>query len=187
MNNYKYNTKDAIKFEDAKKLVGLLANEDPRMALYIALGIYTGLRHSDTIRITKSDVVENTIESIEIKTKKYARRTLPKSFYELTKCINIDDFPEQLFLNKRRTQLVTIQYVGPLLKSYCAHYLKSDPRVIGTHTIRKTFGRRFYELHDNKSEAELKLSIIFNHANVQVTRTYLGITAEEIQDVIEMM
>ena len=51
-----------------------------------------------------------------------------------------------------------------------------------THTWRKTFGREVWN-RNNQSEASLiKLSYLFNHSSVAITRIYLDITREEVQD-----
>jgi integrase len=53
---------------------------------------------------------------------------------------------------------------------------------ISTHTWRKTFGREVWK-RNNYSEASLiKLSYLFNHSSVAITRIYLDITREEVQD-----
>jgi site-specific recombinase XerD len=62
-----------------------------------------------------------------------------------------------------------------------------NPTKIGTHTLRKTFGRRFYELHKNKSEALIHLGYYFNHSDTNTTKIYIGVTQEEIENVIALM
>jgi site-specific recombinase XerD len=52
-----------------------------------------------------------------------------------------------------------------------------------THTLRKTFGKRVYEM-DGKSEKSLiYLSEIFSHASIATTKLYIGITQAQISDV----
>jgi len=52
-----------------------------------------------------------------------------------------------------------------------------------SHTLRKTFGRRVYEYYNCSEDALIKLSQIFNHSNVAITRRYIGITKEMIDDI----
>ena len=53
---------------------------------------------------------------------------------------------------------------------------------ISTHTFRKTFGREVWK-RNNYSEASLvKLSELFKHSSTSITRIYLSITKEEVND-----
>ena len=54
---------------------------------------------------------------------------------------------------------------------------------ISTHSLRKTFGRRVYENNNESERALMLLSQIYNHTNLQLTRTYLGLKQEEIDNV----
>ncbi|KZN99238.1 tyrosine-type recombinase/integrase, partial [Pseudobacillus badius] len=49
---------------------------------------------------------------------------------------------------------------------------------IGTHTMRKTFGYWFYK----QSKDVAKLQQILNHSHPEITLSYIGITAEEIEE-----
>lgn len=52
-----------------------------------------------------------------------------------------------------------------------------------SHTLRKTFGRRVYEYYNRSEDALIKLSQVFNHSNIAITRRYIGITQEMIDDI----
>jgi site-specific recombinase XerD len=52
-----------------------------------------------------------------------------------------------------------------------------------SHTLRKSFGRRVYEMHNRSEDALINLSEIFNHTSVRVTRTYLDITQEKLDSI----
>ena len=54
---------------------------------------------------------------------------------------------------------------------------------ISTHSLRKTFGRRVYENNNESERALMLLSEIYNHTNLKLTRTYLGLKQQEIDDV----
>jgi site-specific recombinase XerD len=57
---------------------------------------------------------------------------------------------------------------------------------ISTHSFRKTFGREVWK-RNNYSEASIvKLSELFKHSSTSVTRIYLSITKEEINDLYEI-
>ena len=49
---------------------------------------------------------------------------------------------------------------------------------IGTHTMRKTFGYWYYQKwHDAETLRQL-----FNHSSEAITRTYIGLTDDNLQD-----
>lgn len=183
----KENAKKHLKFDDAKKVITKTIPKNPKIALYMALGCFTGLRHAETIRITKTQLKNNRVKfHKEKKTSKYTSRKLPQSFFSLIDKIDLSQFDEQLFLNRSKTQLITYPHINERVKFFICYHLNESKEDIATHTLRKTFGRRFYELHENKSEALLKLQIYFNHTSVEETKIYIGITQEEMEDVIEL-
>lgn len=58
-----------------------------------------------------------------------------------------------------------------------------------THTMRKTFGRRVLEAAGpgNEEMALIRLSDIFNHSSLQITRRYLGLRQEELSGVYDSL
>ena len=54
-----------------------------------------------------------------------------------------------------------------------------------THTFRKTFGRYVYDTNEHSAESLLLLNKILNHSNIDVTKRYIGITKEEINQVFD--
>lgn len=52
---------------------------------------------------------------------------------------------------------------------------------IGTHTLRKTFGYHFYK----KTKDVAMLQDIFNHSAPVVTKRYIGISQDEIDQAID--
>ena len=57
-------------------------------------------------------------------------------------------------------------------------------KYFSSHLFRKTFGRRGVESAGQQSEmALIKLCEIFNHSSPMITRRYLGLRAEELQEI----
>lgn len=57
-----------------------------------------------------------------------------------------------------------------------------------THSLRKTFGRRVVEMAGPNAETALiKLSDIFQHSSVKITRIYLGLRKEELLETYDML
>ena len=81
-----------------------------------------------------------------------------------------------------RTQRINI-----LFKSMKSKYnLKIEH--FSTHSMRKTFGRQVVEAAGENSEfALIKLSELFNHADIQTTRRYLGLRSQELLETYDML
>ena len=56
---------------------------------------------------------------------------------------------------------------------------------ISTHSMRKSFGRRVYESCGESEKALNYLSELFNHSSISITRKYLGIRQEELNNIYD--
>ena len=54
---------------------------------------------------------------------------------------------------------------------------------VGSHTLRKTFGRFIFHEATDKNKALVILQTIFNHSSPAVTSRYIGLTDDEVSDV----
>ena len=61
------------------------------------------------------------------------------------------------------------------------------PNDIGSHTIRKSFGRAFWEANQRSNASLILLQKIFKHESVATTVVYLGIQELEIQQALANM
>jgi len=52
--------------------------------------------------------------------------------------------------------------------------------------MRKSFGRIVWEKNGRSEESLVKLSQLFDHSSTSITRLYLSITKEEIEDLYAM-
>jgi integrase len=129
------------------------------------------------------------LELHEVKTKKYRKIKINPKLKRLLGAIfqRRSTAPENLILfNDKTGSVYSRQHLNRLLKDTKREYKLSIAN-FSTHSFRKTFGRRIWH-QDNYSEKSLiLLSLIFNHADTQVTRKYLGITDEEIQAVYDLL
>lgn len=60
-------------------------------------------------------------------------------------------------------------------------------RNVGSHTLRKTFGRFVWHNAEDKNKALVILQTIFNHSSPAVTSKYIGLTDEEVSDVFNSL
>jgi len=170
-------------------LVQLQKAKRGRELLLIGTGAYLGLRASDLLNLRWSDLLgKEEVTIIEKKTGKSRHISINTSLKDILKYVsseltkqgkfNLYDF---LFVN-RNGEKVSIQYINRLLKKTFSDFGVKTQNA-STHTLRKTFGKRVWEM-DGKSERSLiYLSQIFNHSSTSITRRYIGITDETIKNV----
>ena len=141
------------------------------------LGINTGLRVGDLLRLKVSDVRGKQKVTIrEGKTRKPRTIYLSNVYDELT--IYVESLPDFSWLfpsRKGENPISRVQAYRQLIK---AGDMADIPEGIGTHTMRKTFG--YWHYKQFKDVAELQM--IFNHSHPKVTLTYIGILEEEVEN-----
>lgn len=147
------------------------------IGFYIIAAINTGLRVSDLLSLEHNDLLNGYKKFREQKTNKAKKvvfnDTILNAYKPLSKKSN-----GHIFISQKGHVFVT-QSINRRLKSI----FPSKNKNISSHSLRKSFGRRVWE-NNNESESSLiKLSEIFNHSSIKITRTYLGITQDEIEDV----
>lgn len=140
------------------------------------LGINSGLRVGDMLKLKVKDVSrKKSFIIIEGKTKK--KRTVNISnFYDEMQAYTDTVESEFLFPSRKGDKAIsTTQAYRQLVK---AGDMVDIPSGIGTHTMRKTFGYHFYKQYKDIE----KLQMILNHTDINVTRRYIGITDDEINE-----
>lgn len=156
--------------------------------LLIIVGCYFGLRIGDLLNLKWNDLLDaQEIIVLEGKTKKKRRITLNQSVInalifcsEKQKEKHAFRIERYIFANRWGGK-ITVSYINKRLKFIFKKYNVKVANA-SSHTLRKTFGKRIYEM-DNKSERSLiYLSEIFSHSNIAITRKYIGITQEQISD-----
>lgn len=160
----------------------LAERTDPRgerMFLMFELGIHTGLRISDLVRLQKKHVCGEWIETIEKKTGKVTRIPLNTNIRIIIqdRCRAMDD--NQFLFPSRKKRGDGSQHP---ITTHCAYedmqWIAKQFHLtghIGCHTLRKTFGYWHY-----KQNLDLEmLRQWFNHTSQAVTLRYIGMDDEE--------
>lgn len=165
-------------------------NED-KFCLLISIGCFTGLRISDTLSLTWGQIYNQDVFNLnEKKTKKYRKIKINSDLKQIiAKCyVKMKSPPDEqlVFVNKFGTKAIRIQWVNEKLKRLFKEYGIKCTNA-SSHSLRKTFGRRVWELNNYSEKSLLLLSEIFNHSSVQITKRYLGIKEEEIFDVYDQL
>lgn len=184
---------DYIEWDTAVNLVHRLYRDgDYRMSLLIGCGIFFGLRISDLLQLSWNMLLEGDSFSLtEQKTGK--RRTVrinrdfQKHIRACHKAMRVTDNASKCFTNATG-QPLSIQRVNVLLKQIKAKYGLKTVRNISSHSLRKTFGRKVFEsAGENANMALVRLSELFNHSNVAITKIYLGIRQEELLETYDLL
>lgn len=162
---------------DLKNVLAWLKLHYPKYAVIFLLGISSGLRISDILRLDVKDVYNKDFVTLrEQKTNKYKKFPINR---ELKTVLNVycqdKKLEGPLFIGRCGCRLDRSQ-VYRFLNKAC--YECGVTVNIGTHTMRKTFGYHHYKQFNDI----VMLQTIFNHSSPQVTKRYIGITQDEINN-----
>lgn len=161
-----------------------------RQYMLFELGIYTGLRISDLVRLRVNDVRDRDIIYMrEQKTGKKTALPLSRKIQRIARN-ELKGLPgdQYIFLSPHKTKPTKknpeIESGNPrsIERKTAYNYVNDISREIGIdfqigcHTLRKTFGYHFYK----KTGRIGLLTIWFNHSSEQVTKRYLGIDLDEM-------
>lgn len=150
-----------------------------RMFLLFELGIHTGLRISDLVRLRKCHVCGEWLEMVEKKTQKVTRIPLNVTIRTIIqdRCRDMTDnqllFPSQMRLGDGTQHPITTRCAYDDMRKI-ADLFRLEGR-IGCHTLRKTFG--YWHYKQNKDLEMLRQW--FNHSSQAVTLRYICMDEEE--------
>lgn len=189
---HKYQTSDYMEWDVMLSLIRKLYRDgNYRMSLLIGCGCFFGLRISDILTLTWSMLLND--DKFTINEKKTNKRRVIKinsDFQQhIKQCYNalhITNDNEKCFLSQKK-MVYSTQRINVLLKLIRKQYnLKIEH--FSTHTFRKTFGRKVFEsAGENANMALIKLSELFNHSNVAITKIYLGIREKELLETYDLL
>lgn len=202
--------------EDLKLIINYFENEESSNNSYLnmrdyaifQLGITTGLRISDLLKLKIKDVLNfdgtlrNTILTCEQKTGKMNTVPIknPRTIDVLTRYLKMIIEYADLY----NETITPDTYLWVTAKNRSADYIKFNKKKafdkstyyrslqamsdrlnllnkyhISTHTLRKTFGYWFYKSSKNNPDTLVLLQNWFNHSSTNVTLKYIGITQED--------
>lgn len=178
-------TSDHLPYDEFTRLLDCLHKDgEYRWEMYARLSFCTACRASDTLNFKWQDILGvSSVTIVEQKTKKTRKipfnPSVQKSFNELWRLLDCPDKKDYIMPSTRGDKPMTIQYVNMKLKEFkCKYRLRIEN--FSTHTFRKTFGRYVYDTNNHSAESLILLNKILNHSSIQVTKTYIGITQEEV-------
>lgn len=179
---------------DPKKINAVrnyLKGKDIRDYALFVVGINVALRISDLLSLKWEDVLDENgkfkvLELTEGKTKKKRKIKLnkpsKKALRELLKSLDSYSMDDYIFQSREGEN-------KPITRHQALNVLKSAAEAVGvqenvgTHTLRKTWG---YHAWKNGFNPALIMETL-NHSNLSVTKRYLGIRQDEINNLYDSL
>lgn len=158
-----------------------LYEQNVRDYLLFTLGINSGLRISDLLKLTVQDVTKDRITIREQKTGKAKGFPLSETCKQAVR-----DYLQEtgrgegvLFPSRNGRGSIPLSRVQAYRILHDAARQVGIMEAIGTHTMRKTFG---YHAYQNGVDIT-RIQKLLNHSAPSITLAYIGITAEELDAV----
>lgn len=169
----------------------LYRDGDYRMSLFIGCGCFFGLRVSDLRKLTWSMLLND--DKFTLTEQKTGKRRVVKINSDFQKhikqcyeALTVENIAEACFLS-RKGMVMSTQRINVRLKEIKKKYnIKIDN--FSCHSLRKAFGRKVFESSgENAQMALVKLSELFNHSSVAITKIYLGLRQQELLETYDLL
>lgn len=190
--SHRYQTSDYMEWDVMLSLIRkLYRDKNYRMSLLVGCGCFFGLRISDIRSLTWEMLLSD--DKFVINEKKTGKRRVVKINADFQKhirqchdALKISNNGEKCFISQKK-MVYSTQRINVLLKMIKKQYnLKIEH--FSTHSLRKTFGRKVFESSGEQANiALMRLSELFNHSNVAVTKIYLGIREKELLETYDLL
>lgn len=183
----KNTTSTFLAWEDFTGLMlKLERDKEFKFLLLMAAGTMTALRIGDVLELTWEQLLDKkTLRIQEGKTKKIRQIPISNDLQGIIqRCflqMGKPNLEELMFVNKYKTKAIRIQWVNVKLKQLFKKY-GLPTKGVSSHLFRKTLGRASFQNNGCSEDALIKLSELFGHSSISVTRRYLGLRQEEIDD-----
>ncbi|ANC09209.1 MULTISPECIES: site-specific integrase [Bacillus] len=159
--------------EQIQEIKEYLKEKNERNYILFVMGINTGLRISDILKLRVGDLKGSHISMREMKTGKQKRIQITAALRRELKWYS-EDMEENEYLIKSRqgkNRPIGRSMAYKILSTIAAEFGLDE---IGTHTLRKTFGYHMYMQTKNIA----LLMEIFNHSSERVTLRYIGVNQD---------
>jgi len=164
--------------EEIKNMREALAqtNAKHRNLLLFNLGINTGLRIGDIVKLRIEDVRgRSTIVIREGKTKKARTVYLDAIMVDIADYLTDKPSEGWLFPSRKGDKHISTTQAYRILATAGE---RCNYDYVGSHTLRKSFGYHYYQ----RTKDVATLMEIFNHSDQATTKRYIGIRDDEIKD-----
>lgn len=150
--------------------------KNENFGFYIVVAIHTGLRIGDILKMKRKNFEDGVYQLREQKTGK--PKFLPFNKKVLEYFNELRNKSEIVFRSNKGTTFCS-QTINRKIKQT----FQAKNKNYSSHSLRKSFGRKVYEMNNQSEDALVSLSEIYNHSDLRVTRTYLDITQEKLDSI----
>ena len=167
--------------ETVQDIAEYLKYKNERNYIMWMMGIYSGLRISDILKLRVRDAYNKQFISIrEMKTGKQRRFEINPALSRALNKYCEDRRPDEYLIKSREedNKPITRSMAYKILREAADQFGLDS---IGTHSMRKTFGYHFYL----QTKDVVTLMKIFNHSNQTITLIYIGIEEEQMNEAIK--
>ncbi len=165
------------KLKDIKNIENFLAKQKERDLLLFTFGINCGLRISDILCLDVGDVKnKDFVQIIEKKTNKFKKFPINSKLKPMIQKYTKDKNNEEPLFKSRFNNRLERTAAYRIIRNACKCIGMDE--LVGTHTLRKTFGYHHYQMFKDV----VILQKIFNHSSPQITLRYIGIEQDEIYE-----
>ncbi|MBA7547566.1 hypothetical protein ES705_39995 [subsurface metagenome] len=162
----------------------LYGDRQPVIGFYIIFSINTGLRVSDVLSRRHQELAGlRPGEYLGVRERKTGKvreiqvnDKIIDAYRQLSDKLKGRQLQGGYIFTSRKGGVYAVESLNVILKKVFAGYAPH----ISTHSLRKSFGRHVYEMNGRSEDALVKLSELFRHTCMAVTRRYLGIRREEL-------
>ena len=167
--------------ETVRDIADYLKEVSPKYHIMFMIGIYSGLRVSDILKLKIRDVRDK--NEIKLREKKTGKEKLFPINTELSRalatyCQGKKDYEYLIPSERVRNKAVSREYAYRVIHQAGKEFGLDN---LGTHTMRKTFGYHFYL----QTKDIVLLMRIFNHNDQSKTLRYIGIEQSTINDAMK--
>ena len=165
-----------------------------RNKMLFLIGINIGIRASDLCDIkwnfflNEDKTFKDSYSLQPKKTKKtgkfvklYFNDAIKKAITDYTNEYPIEDLNGYVFKSRKGDSHITSIHLGKIIKDTAKE--AGIERNICSHSLRKTFGYHVWHNAEDKEKALVILQTIFNHSSLMMTKKYIGLMDDEIEDV----
>ena len=165
-----------------------------RNKMMFLVGINLGIRASDLTSLRysffmNSDGIFKDFYTLQPKktrktgkfVKLYFNQVVKKAITDYIAQYPIENMDEYLFKSRKGNGSITEHALWDIVSKTAIE--AGIEKNIGSHSLRKTFGRFVFHNAEDKNKALVILQTIFNHSSPAVTSRYIGLTDDEVSDV----
>ncbi|UVI28181.1 site-specific integrase [Paenibacillus spongiae] len=159
-----------------------LKQTNSRNYIMFLIGINTGFRISDILRLRVRDVLGSHISIREKKTRKEKRALITDELKRALQEFVKGKSPHEYLIKSREgvNRPISREMAYKIMRDIGDEFGLSE---MGCHTLRKTFGYIFYNVTTNK-DIGLLMNYL-NHASPQITLRYIGMAQDTLDTALK--